>query len=212
MPNASRRILPAPRRRLTTATSTGSMRWVDMGQANESMSARDALVLYLMLKQRNIRSWVMGGWGVDALLGRETRRHHDLDLLVSFDDLELLQDTLPEHGFSRRLIWEDENRWIDVRGVQSPTAFVEADARGRELDIHVIQLVPGCPPKPLCVVPWAFDEHSLDGIGTIAGAPVHCVSAETQLQMHTGYELPSHHERDLERLRRLVTDAPEGRA
>jgi lincosamide nucleotidyltransferase A/C/D/E len=189
------------------------MRGVDMRQANESMPARDALGLYLMLTERTIRSWVMGGWGVDALLGRETRPHHDLDLLVSFDDLGPLQDTLLDEGFSRRLIWQDENRWIDVRGVQSPTAFVEADSRGRELDIHVIQLVLGHPPMPLCDVPWIFDAQSLDGMGVIDGTPVHCVSAETQLQMHTGYQLPAHHEQDLETLRDLVADVTsEGRA
>jgi lincosamide nucleotidyltransferase A/C/D/E len=188
------------------------MRWVGIGEANESLSALDALALYRMLARGKIRSWVMGGWGVDALLGFETRPHHDLDVLVSFDDLGPLQDLLLDQGFSRRLIWDDENHWLDVRGVQSPTAFVEADVQGRELDIHVIQVVPGCPPKPLCDVPWAFDEHSLDGVGIIAGAPVHCVSAETQLQMHTGYELPAHHDRDVERLRLLVTVAPEGRA
>ena len=75
----------------------------------------------------------MGGWGVDALLGRQTRPHHDLDVLVSVDDLGRLRDLLAEHAFTRRLIWEDENRWIDVQGVRFPTAFVESDGRGRDL-------------------------------------------------------------------------------
>ena len=167
------------------------------------------MALCQLLAQRNIANWVMGGWGVDALLGRQTRNHHDLDLLVSFDDLGALQDLLFEQGFSRKLIWDDENRWVDVRGVQSPTAFVEADGRGRELDVHVIQLVPGGAPIPLCDVPWSFDEHSLlNGVGTIAGAPVRCVSTETQLQMHAGYELPPNHQQDVERLRELLGDGP----
>lgn len=119
-----------------------------------------------MLVQRQVRCWVMGGWGVDALLGRETRRHHDLDLLVSFDDLGPLQDLLLEQGFSRRQVWEKENRWVNVRRALSPIAFVEADALGRELDIHVIQRIPGRPPVPLCDVPWDFADHSLEGVGS----------------------------------------------
>jgi lincosamide nucleotidyltransferase A/C/D/E len=185
---------------------------VGSDDVNESLSASDALELYRLLASRNVRSWVMGGWGVDALLGRQTRPHHDLDLLVSVDDLGRLQDMLLDHAFALKLIWEGENHWIDVQGTQNPTAFVETDRRGRELDIHVIQLVPGRVPVPLCNVPWIFDDHSLAGVGTIAGAPVQCVSAETQLQMHTGYDLPQHHERDLARLRELVSDAtPEDR-
>jgi lincosamide nucleotidyltransferase A/C/D/E len=31
----------------------------------------------------DVDAWVDGGWGVDALVGRETRPHKDLDLVVS---------------------------------------------------------------------------------------------------------------------------------
>ena len=30
----------------------------------------------------NIEIWLDGGWGVDALLGKETRQHNDIDLFV----------------------------------------------------------------------------------------------------------------------------------
>jgi lincosamide nucleotidyltransferase A/C/D/E len=142
---------------------------------------------------------------VDALLGRETRPHHDLDLLVSLDDLGELQDLLAEQGFSRKLVWE-ENRWVDVRGAQSPTAFVEVDALGRELDIHVIELVQGLPPVALYDRTWDFYNDSLEGVGSIFGAPVMCVSAATQLQAHTGYDLPPHQQRDVDHLRLLVDE------
>jgi lincosamide nucleotidyltransferase A/C/D/E len=178
-----------------------------------NMSAEDVVALCDILAQHHVGSWVMGGWGVDALLGRQTRPHHDLDLLLSYDDLAPFQDLLREEGFSRTLIWEGENRWVPVRGVQTPTAFVEMDSRGRELDIHVIQLAAGqSAPVPMCDVPWSFNTRSLFGGGTIAGAAIRCVSADTQLQMHTGYDLPSHHERDVERLCQLVAATTEGRS
>jgi lincosamide nucleotidyltransferase A/C/D/E len=176
---------------------------VEAGDENRFLSAEDALSLYAMLVQHHIRCWVTGGWGVDALLGRETRPHHDLDLLVSFDDLGQLQDLLPAQGFSRRLVWE-ENRWVEVRGAESPTAFVERDALGRELDIHVIQLVEEGPPISLFDHAWDLHKDSLDGVGSISGAPVACVSVATQLQAHSGYDLPPQHQGDVDRLRPLV--------
>ena len=67
----------------------------------------------------------------------------------------------------------EESRWVDGGAERWPTAFVAADAEGRELDVHVIDIGP-------------------DG---------RCVSRETQLAMHTGYSLPDGHLRDLELLR-----------
>ena len=40
----------------------------------------------------------MGGWGVDALLHRETRPHKDLDLLVALGDLPTLWKLLEEQA------------------------------------------------------------------------------------------------------------------
>jgi lincosamide nucleotidyltransferase A/C/D/E len=178
---------------------------VEAGDEKRSLSAQDALSLYAMFLQHHIRCWVTGGWGVDALLGHETRPHHDLDLLVSFDDLGQVQDLLAEQGFSRKLVWE-ENRWVEVHGARRPTAFVERDALGRELDIHVIQLVEEGPPFALFDHAWDLHSDSLDGVGSISGAPVACVSAATQLQAHTGYDLLPQHQSDVDHLRRLVDE------
>ena len=54
------------------------------------LSAHAAVALCRLLEQHRIRFWVMGGWGVDALLHRETRPHIDLDILVVLGDLPLL--------------------------------------------------------------------------------------------------------------------------
>ncbi|HYN75254.1 MAG TPA: hypothetical protein VEV13_03575 [Candidatus Limnocylindria bacterium] len=172
------------------------------------LSAEDALALYSLFAPRGLGCWIMGGWGVDALVGRETRPHHDLDLLVAYDDLGAFHDVLTEHGFTRKLVWDGENRWVDVAGSLSPTAFVEVDELGRELDLHVIERVRGLPPVPLCDVPWQFDLRSLEGVGSIGGARVRCLTASTQLQMHTGYDLPEEHLRDVDLLRELSEPPP----
>lgn len=162
------------------------------------LSAHDAVALCGLLEQHRIHYWVMGGWGVDALLGRETRAHKDLDLLVLLGDLPKLWQLFHEHGFAQQWVWQ-ENRWVDTEGERWPTAFVVADGRGRELDVHVIDLGPDGAIVQLYDDPWPFPA-AITGQGRITGTVVSCVSKETQLAMHTGYPLPDGHQRDLELL------------
>ena len=163
------------------------------------LAAHDAIALCDLLDQRRIRYFVMGGWGVDALLGRQTRPHKDLDLLVALGDLPALWRLFHAHSFSQQWVWE-ENRWVDgAGGVRWPTAFVVADGQGRELDVHVIDIALDGAIVQIYNNPWPFPA-AIGGQGNIAGAIVRCVSRETQLAMHSGYPLPEEHRRDLELL------------
>ncbi len=166
------------------------------------LSAYDAVALCRLLERRGIRFWVMGGWGVDALLHRETRPHKDLDLLVVMGDLPGLWNLLDEYGSALKWVWE-ENRWVDGEPDRRPTAFVAADAQGRELDVHVIDIGPDGAIVQHYDNPWPFPGSigSLTGQGSIAGVAVTCVSRETQLAMHTGYTLPEGQVQDLKLLR-----------
>jgi lincosamide nucleotidyltransferase A/C/D/E len=40
-----------------------------------------------MLEEAKVTVWVDGGWGVDALLGEQTRPHKDLDIAIEEKDL-----------------------------------------------------------------------------------------------------------------------------
>ena len=163
------------------------------------LSALDAVSLCALLQDGGIRFWVMGGWGVDALLHRETRPHKDLDALVVLDDLPTLWSLFAEHGFALSYVWE-ENRWIDLAPERLPTAFVVADAQGRELDIHIIALAPDDAIIQHYDNQWPFPD-AIAAQGSIAGVAVPCVSRDAQLAMHTGYPLTDAHQRDLELLR-----------
>ncbi len=162
------------------------------------LSAHDAADLCRLLEQHRIRFWVMGGWGVDALLHCETRPHKDLDILLVLGDLPLLWKVFDEHGFTLQYVWE-ENRWLEGEPDRRPTAFVAADAQGRELDVHVIDFGPDGTIIQLYNTPWSFPQ-AITGQGSIADATVSCVSKETQLAMHTGYTLPDGQLRDLKLL------------
>ena len=159
------------------------------------LSAHDAVALCKLLEQHRIRFWVMGGWGVDALLHRQTRPHKDLDLLVALGDLPLLWKVFEEHGFTLQYVWQ-ENRWVDGQPDRWPTAFVAADEEGRALDVHVIDFGPDGAIVQHYNNPWPFPE-AITGQGIIADTAVTCVSKEAQLAMHTGYPLPDGQLRDL---------------
>ncbi len=88
--------LPAPGGRLVLRAHNALARsrlswWCDtrpvLGLINPlmEMSAADVLTVCATVASTTTQWWITGGWGVDALLGRQTRRHRDLDLLVGDD-------------------------------------------------------------------------------------------------------------------------------
>jgi lincosamide nucleotidyltransferase A/C/D/E len=49
---------------------------------NEHFPLEDVLDLYSKLDRIGIKIWLDGGWGVDALLCKQTRLHSDLDIII----------------------------------------------------------------------------------------------------------------------------------
>ena len=50
------------------------------------MNEKDVIDLLEKIEQIGIDVWIDGGWGVDALLGRQTRPHNDIDIFVQKKD------------------------------------------------------------------------------------------------------------------------------
>lgn len=170
----------------------------ELGAASAPPAVVDAVAARRMVEAltgAQVAVAVIGGWGVDALLGEVTREHHDLDVLIEVDDLPRLLDALPGLGLTVRYLWS-ENRWIGEAHL--PSAFVADGALG-ELDVHVV-LTSASGPVPLSASTVDLPQDALGGTGTIDGLPVRCATAEAQRRMHAGYELPPHHRADLERL------------
>jgi lincosamide nucleotidyltransferase A/C/D/E len=175
------------------------------------MHAEEMIALYTLLTGHGVRIWVDGGWGIDALLGEQTRPHKDFDALVPCDDLASLIDGLAERDFTLKEIWQ-ENRWIafpaplrligraQPGGSEAATAFVLWDKTGRELDVHVLTFdsrgygIPAWNAEPV------YPPDALAGRGMIAGVLVRCLSARMHMRTHTGYALQP---KDLQDLRLL---------
>jgi len=98
-----------------------------MNDFQKKFSAKDVVELYKCLVQNNIKIWLDGGWGVDALLGQQTRLHSDLDIIIESRHLELLSKILKSRGY-KEIPRDDSSSWN----------FILADAFGHEVDIHVV--------------------------------------------------------------------------
>ena len=154
------------------------------------MSADVVLELYMALERSGVRVWVDGGWGVDALLGEQTRPHKDLDIAIQGKDIPTLRQLLAARGFGEVKL-----------EIARPHNFVLGDAEGREVDVHVIVLdasgngIYG-PPHDGQMYPAA----SLTGSGLIASHEVRCISAQWAVRFHSGYELQEKDLRDVSAL------------
>ena len=163
------------------------------------MVVGDVVDLYSGLQERGVRIWVDGGWGIDALLWRQTRPHKDLDAFVAFEGLPVLTRFLAERGFALKVIWP-ENRWTPCSeppalvGREHPyaeaaTAFVLDDDSGRELDFHVVRFDEHGRGVPAWTTDLRFPTEAFAGVGMIGGTKVRCLSAGMQMRTHTGYAL-----------------------
>ena len=166
------------------------------------VSAEDALFIYRRLSDNDLQVWLTGGWGIDALLGEQTRPHKDLDAILLLDDMVRMCEILSRDGYSLKEFWP-ENSWvIDGHGIKTATAFVLRDAEEREFDAHAIRLDDHGNGVPAWEVAdgFIFKRQDLAGEGVIADFPVKCITPKMQVVCHTGYELPEKQLHDLELL------------
>jgi lincosamide nucleotidyltransferase A/C/D/E len=168
------------------------------------MAVQDVLALQAPVLRRGVEWCIVGGWGVDALLGEQTRPHKDLDVLVRLDQLRTTLDVLRAQDMQHAYSWEENlllNGPGDLTGLS--TAFVMTDTDGREIDIHVYE-EGGSHIRPLWATHRVLTPPDLAAQGVIGGEPVTCMTPQRQLEFHRGYELPDAQQLDVARLRRLI--------
>ena len=167
------------------------------------VQAEDVIHIYQSLAANNIQVWLTGGWGIDALLGKQTRPHKDVDVIMLLDDIVRMREIMAGDGYCLKELWPENNWVVDVHGTEIPTAFVLRDSNSRELDVAAMRFDDRGNGIPVWAddVGFVFKREDLAGEGMIAGFPVRCFSPEMQVYCHTGYDLPLAQVRDLELLR-----------
>jgi len=137
------------------------------------MTAADVVDIITLLEQNGIEVNVDGGWGVDALLGEQTRKHEDLDIALQYKFVPKLRELLEARGY-KDIPRFDTSEWN----------FVLGDDKGHLIDIHA----------------YTFDENGnnifgitykprhLTGTGIINDCTVKCIPPDVMVEFHTGYE------------------------
>jgi lincosamide nucleotidyltransferase A/C/D/E len=142
------------------------------------------------LADSGIEFWLDGGWGVDALVGTQTRPHKDVDLIVPVEDVPRVQEVLGARGFTCR------------RG-SPPDSFVLADDGGLEVDIHAV-VFNGSGAGVYRMEngrDWIYPAEGFSGRGVVGGLNVHCLSPKAQVLCHVEGYIPVEKDfRDMELL------------
>ena len=85
-------------------------------EPKQEMTSADVVNLYFELDNLGIKIWVDGGWGVDALLGKQTRPHKDLDIAIQQKDIPKLRELLEAQEY-KDVKLEDAKPWNFVLGL-----------------------------------------------------------------------------------------------
>ena len=154
------------------------------------MRAENVLSVLGVLSAVGVDVWVGGGWGVDALVGRETRPHRDLDLMHRVEQEPTMVAALAAAGFAETLDWR-------------PVRFVVTGPAGLEIDLHPLTFAAdGSAVQASFEADRPFEYPARCFVtGRIGGSTVPCLSAEQQVCFHQGYEPKDHDRHDMAQLR-----------
>ena len=131
-----------------------------------------------LFDELGIKVWIDGGWGVDALLDEQTRKHQDLDIIISWEDSAILTEALLARGF------------VDIHtDDRKDRNFVMGHQLHGMIDFHVIELTEGGAIYGPGEIDWVITESELSAVGLIGGREVRCLSVNYQVRSHSGYTL-----------------------
>lgn len=134
----------------------------------------DAIEIISYAEDNGINLWLDGGWGVDALLERETRAHNDIDLFIERINSNKFIDIIKEKGF------------VEIKeAYTNPDHTVWKDDKGRIIDLHIFEFTEE---GNLLFLGETYPAAVFGGIGTIGDKGVKCINPQDQVLFHLGYE------------------------
>ncbi len=139
------------------------------------MRAQDVVAVLGALQRAQVHVWVGGGWGIDALVGEQTRDRRDLDLMHRQEEEGVLMAVLAGEGFAESLD-------------QRPVRVAVTAGDGREIDLHPLVFAEDGSARQASPVPQRpfLYPSSCFVTGTIGTTTVPCLSAEQQVYFHQG--------------------------
>ncbi len=146
-----------------------------MTEVIREMTEQALQELLALFDSHGIEIWLDGGWAVDALLGRQTRLHEDVDIVLREADVAPLRALLAARGY------------VDLpRADTRPHNFVMGNAYGEEVDFHAV-VFDDAGNGIYGVDEGVFPADGFGGRGTIGGRPVQCLTAAQLVAFHATY-------------------------
>jgi len=157
------------------------------------MPSGEVIRIVGLLERQGLSVWLDGGWGVDALAGRQTRPHDDLDVAILLSEAEAVISALAGAGYR-------------VFGDEMPTRVDLRDEHDHRVDLHPITLdASGNGLQQLQDGGFGtYTAEGLSGTGVIDGRRLRCLSRALQLAFHQGYELDDGDRHDIRVLENLA--------
>jgi lincosamide nucleotidyltransferase A/C/D/E len=154
------------------------------------MTAEQLVEVVERLERAGVRSWLDGGWGIDALVERQTRPHDDLDLAMVAADDESAIAALAPLGY---VVMTDTR----------PTGFVLRAPDDRRVDVHLVTFDAAGDAVYILSdgTPWHYPRDSFDGVGRVGDRTVPCMSVAGQILGHIGYDPDDQDRQDMRLLR-----------
>ena len=150
----------------------------------------DVVAILDLLDEEGIRTWLHGGWGIDALVGEQTREHRDIDLVVAREYADRLRELF------RAPEWEITKDNLPVQ-----LAFRRGDGVAVTFDVVTPDQEGGATQQLHEDDGWGsefyFTPEGLNGEGTIGERTVRCLTPELQVETHLGYEPDEGDRRDM---------------
>ncbi|MBO5135757.1 MAG: lincosamide nucleotidyltransferase Lnu(C) [Clostridia bacterium] len=150
------------------------------------VSVTDVKQILRLAMEAEIKVFLDGGWGVDALIGYETRTHNDIDIFVEKNDYHKFIQIIKDNGFyeikmeyttTSHTVWEDENKRI--------------------IDLHCFEYTDD---DKILYEGNCFPLETFTGRGKVEDIEVSCIEPYSQVMFHLGYEFDENDMHDVKLL------------
>ena len=150
------------------------------------VSVTDVKQILRLAMEAEIKVFLDGGWGVDALIGYETRIHNDIDIFVEKKDYHKFIQIIKDNGFyeikmeyttTSHTVWEDENKRI--------------------IDLHCFEYTDD---DKILYEGNCFPLETFTGRGKVEDIEVSCIEPYSQVMFHLGYEFDENDMHDVKLL------------
>lgn len=159
----------------------------------EIVTQDDLFKVLDLMDKTGIRYWLDGGWGVDVLVGKQTRMHRDVDINFDSQHTEELLLVLERNGYEiitdwspvRIELYHPKLSYIDIHPF-----VISDDGRVKQADLEG---------------GWYEFEADYFGDAIYQERRISCISAKGQKVFHTGYELREVDKHDIKNIEKVLS-------